>query len=64
MTANQMLSKLAFAEVSATYSADTRRAIRDERTALAAAANSKDGPRIAAAMAEAKRVAEMWGVAL
>ena len=62
-TAQQIITRLSRVEVSARYDAQTRRMMRDERVALTAAVQSRDQSRIRAAMAEAQRVAEMWGVA-
>lgn len=62
MTAAKLISQLTWAEVSSKYAPDCRRVIRDERIALTAAAKANKGVR--EAMAEAIRVAEMWGVDL
>jgi hypothetical protein len=64
MNAGQMITKLTYAEVDSNLAADAQRMMRDERFALSAAVESKDGDKIAAAMEEAKRVAAMWGVSL
>lgn len=64
MTANQLINRLTFAEVSADYEPDTRRMLLAERFAVQSAARSGDSQLIADAMAEAKRVAKMWGVKL
>ena len=64
MNANQIIAALTAAEVNAAYQPDTRRMMRDERFSVTAAAQSGDGQRISAAVAEARRVAEMWGVSL
>ena len=64
MNANQLITALTYAEVDGSIAIDTRRVIRDERFALTAAVNSGDGQLIKAAMAEAMRVAKMWGVEL
>lgn len=44
------------------YPADMRRGLRDERVALTVALRTGNGNKIAAAAAEAKRVAKMWGL--
>jgi len=64
MNAGQMLATLERVEVSADRAPDCRRIIGQERIALADALRSQDPQRIAAAMAEARRVAQMWGVQL
>ena len=51
---------LVSAEVDPTRAADTRRMLRNERFALAAALRSGDATKIAAARDEALRVAQMW----
>lgn len=62
MTIQRLIHRLTQAEVSARHDAQTRRMMRDERFALTAAVQSRDQARIRAAMAEAQRVAAMWGV--
>lgn len=64
MNANQMIEKLTWAEVNNQYAPDCRRTIRDERMTLEAATRSGDAKKIDAAMTEARRVANMWGVDL
>lgn len=60
--AQQLMTALTFAEVDATYDAQTRAMMRDERIALSVAMRGGDRRKIAAAMTEAQRVATMWGV--
>lgn len=62
MSPADLCSALEWAEVSASYPADMRQVLRDERQSLAIALRSRDGAKIAAATAEAKRVARMWGL--
>ena len=64
MNASQMIAAMDWVEVSSEYEADTRRMILEERESLTAAVKSGDGTDIQAAMAEAQRVATMWGVDL
>ena len=64
MNAAQMISKLEMIEVSSKIENDTRRMMRNERFALLAAVASRDGGKLKAAMAEAVKVADMWGVSL
>ena len=64
MNAQQIITKLTYAEVDSNLAADTQRMMRDERFDLSAAVASKDGKKIESAIAEAKRVAKMWGVEL
>lgn len=59
---NKIITRLTFAEVDANLEGDTRRMMREEREALQAAVHSGDGRRITAAVTEARRVADMWGV--
>jgi len=63
-TPARLLSRLERCEVNGSLAPDCRRVLRDERFALAAACRSGDGARIRSAVAEAIRVAEMWGVSL
>ena len=56
----QTINILTRAEVNKAFAADARRVIRNERMALTVAVNK--GENIAAAHAEAVRVAKMWGV--
>lgn len=64
MNANQLATKLTFAEVDGALPSDTRKMMQDERFALSAAIRTGDGQKIKDAMAEAERVAKMWGVEL
>lgn len=64
MNATQMINILTFCEVDSSLAADCRAVLMQERIAVQAAAKSGDGAKIAAAMAEAQRVAKMWGVTL
>lgn len=64
MSAQRMINALTFAEVDSRYASDTRRMMRNERFRLQAALAGGDGAKISAAMAEALRVAAMWGVEL
>ncbi len=64
MNATTLLNALTRAEVNGRNAPDARRVIRGERETLSAALKSKDPARIAAAMEEARRVAEMWGIGL
>lgn len=64
MTTQQLLNKLTWREVDNRLAPDTRVMMRQERFALQAAVDSRDTAKIQAATAEARRVAEMWGVQL
>lgn len=62
MTPAQLMAHLTWVEVDGRYAPDCRRIIRDERMSLQVALRSGDALRIQRAAAEARRVAEMWGV--
>lgn len=64
MNAQQILTKLEFAEVNGSLEPDTRRMMQSERFAVKAAVESGDGRKIQAAIAEALSVADMWNVSL
>ncbi len=64
MNATQIINALEWVEVSNCYEADTRRQMRAEREALAAAVQSGDAIKIGMVVTETKRVAKMWGVDL
>lgn len=62
MNAQQIITKLTWIEVSPEYAPDCRRVLREERFALMAAVKSGKAQEISAAMSEARRVCEMWGI--
>jgi len=66
MNATQLLNRLEWVEVDSQYATepDLRQIIREERYALTNAIRRGDGQQIQAAMAEARRVADMWHVDL
>ena len=65
MTTKKLINALSWTEVGVPKVApDTKRMLIEQRFALQAAVESGDKNRIAAANAEAIRVAGMWGVSL